>query len=1107
MTLSNPTCISPGDLAFSSGTHSCSGSITIPPPNVDGGCLPLKYTVTYNYVRGVFDPSQFLSDGVSSDASDLDKDITIENIDFANDSIWIRYVVTDECGNEIPGEGCILEASLDDNEQPVPACDLNNIVALNEDGCAYAGPSTFDDHSWDNCGIYQTVIQRMDQNNCNNFCNIDNDCELRHFDFMVYLGEHNGHYYYMSRENVRSQFADAYAAALAALPNGGNEGGLVDIDNAAEDTWVATQVGIYTNDAYHTQQTHAQYLTNTGGAPGFPGQNFYGRYIVEFTSRCGWTQQEKFCCSDCGEETMMMMRVIDNYGNHNFCMVNVRVEDYIPPTFTSCPDDVTVDCNTNVSFDTNSLNAMFGAPVATDFECSTPTVTPSTHTDPRDECSKGSFTRTWSVEDKSGNSGGTCSQRITFANQDPFVRDDISWPADADVTSGCTLDGIDPLSLPAASQGPAWTDKSCSTVVSNYSDLLFTIVDGACQKLVRTWSVVDWCNPSVIYTHDQVIKLVNTTAPTVNCPTAPTFGPLINCGRSVSDLQATLGGGDACTSSVQWSHTIETAGGNPSTRNGDTANGTYGMGITTIVFTVTDACGNTGSCTTSVSVTDDTAPNPYCHGELVVPISTEAGVDIWASDIDLGSTDDCASEVVLSFSATSVVTSMTFTCDDLGINDVVLYVQDGNNVSSCVSRVYIQDNIGACSGSRPLANIQGVITTEDAKTVDDVEVNLMSTIVAGPMIDMSEQGEYAFMQVPMYEDYQVLPSSEDNYLNGVSTLDLILIQRHILGIESLNSAYKVIAADINSSETIDGLDLVELRKLILGIYTELPQNDSWRFVDSDYSFPVPMSPWPYSDDVLVTNISADVPDADFIGVKIGDVNLSAITSSAQAELGSRNREEFEIEVVSIATEKGNTRVQLVATADAVLTGAQLSYKFESSELLALVPMTINLEDENISWDATESGVFKMSWNTQDAISVRKGDILIECLLKGGSSRIALDQSFDSEVYLTDGVSLETKAIVLTQPDALASDEFTLEQNIPNPFKEATVISFNMPKSGNAILTLTDVDGKLINRIERHFNSGYNQISLSGDEISTSGVVYYHLNVGGETITKKMIVLK
>lgn len=49
------------------------------------------------------------------------------------------------------------------------------------------------------------------------------------------------------------------------------------------------------------------------------------------------------------------------------------------------------------------------------------------------------------------------------------------------------------------------------------------------------------------------------------------------------------------------------------------------------------------------------------------------------------------------------------------------------------------------------------------------------------------------------------------------------------GIKPLNSPYKMIAADANHSNSITTFDVVEIRKLILGIYSKFPNNTSWRF--------------------------------------------------------------------------------------------------------------------------------------------------------------------------------------------------------------------------------------------------------------------------------------
>ena len=70
-------------------------------------------------------------------------------------------------------------------------------------------------------------------------------------------------------------------------------------------------------------------------------------------------------------------------------------------------------------------------------------------------------------------------------------------------------------------------------------------------------------------------------------------------------------------------------------------------------------------------------------------------------------------------------------------------------------------------------------------------------------------------------------------MNGVSTLDLVAIQKHLLGITPFTEFDKFVAADINLSETVSAIDIVELRKLILGIYVDFPNNESWRFIDPE----------------------------------------------------------------------------------------------------------------------------------------------------------------------------------------------------------------------------------------------------------------------------------
>jgi hypothetical protein len=128
----------------------------------------------------------------------------------------------------------------------------------------------------------------------------------------------------------------------------------------------------------------------------------------------------------------------------------------------------------------------------------------------------------------------------------------------------------------------------------------------------------------------------------------------------------------------------------------------------------------------------------------------------------------------------------------------------------------------------------------------------------------------------------ITASKQDSALNGVTTLDLLQIQKHVLGIEPLGSPYKIMAADANLSGSVTTADIVLLRKLLLGIITELPHGKTWRFIPLDYVFPNPNNPFetnvpekiyiPASDEWFEGNLV-------FKAIKIGDVNNSAIPNN------------------------------------------------------------------------------------------------------------------------------------------------------------------------------------------------------------------------------------
>ena len=120
-------------------------------------------------------------------------------------------------------------------------------------------------------------------------------------------------------------------------------------------------------------------------------------------------------------------------------------------------------------------------------------------------------------------------------------------------------------------------------------------------------------------------------------------------------------------------------------------------------------------------------------------------------------------------------------------------------------------------------------------------------------------------------------NNDINKTNGVTTLDLALTQSHILGKNKLNKPYKIIAADVNGDGKITTLDLVYMKRLILGIDTTFTnsttkENRLWAFVDSSYQFPDTTNPFPFKDSISYIGLNANKTNQTFIGVKLGDVN-------------------------------------------------------------------------------------------------------------------------------------------------------------------------------------------------------------------------------------------
>jgi len=170
--------------------------------------------------------------------------------------------------------------------------------------------------------------------------------------------------------------------------------------------------------------------------------------------------------------------------------------------------------------------------------------------------------------------------------------------------------------------------------------------------------------------------------------------------------------------------------------------------------------------------------------------------------------------------------------------------------------------------------ISGMIKYYDGvKVVPNAAVTLENNLgVQIASTTTNASGFYQFNAVAAGSDYVVRVIKNDVLTNGVNVTDLIKIKKHTLGTEILDSMYKKIAGDFNQSGSINVTDLIKIKKYTLGTENPLLK---WKF----YDFGVTLNPTNYLTtglSMVITNLTNDLIDQNFVGIKMGDVNNSWI---------------------------------------------------------------------------------------------------------------------------------------------------------------------------------------------------------------------------------------
>ncbi len=393
----------------------------------------------------------------------------------------------------------------------------------------------------------------------------------------------------------------------------------------------------------------------------------------------------------------------DACGNTSTCTQSIFVNDTSSPTIT-CPANLTVSCASSISVP--NVNA-----VITGDNCNgTVTVSAAADVTTNFVCgNQYTVLRTYIATDACGNTAA-CTQSIIVSDiGDPV----ITCPAN--ITVSCASD------VPAPNISSVITTDGCAgpVTVTVAADITTGYVCANTFIISRQYIATDACGNTSSCT--QTITVDDNTSPGITCPANVT----VSC---VTDIPApnftTVQTSDNCDGEIDV------------TVNADVTTNFVCQNSYTIlrVYTAYDACGNSSSCTQSITIDDTTPPTVTCPANITVTCTADVPAPNTAA---VSSSDNCTGSVVVTVDAD---VTASFDCTNTYTLERTYTATDAcGNTTTCVQTISVNDDVApqitcvadltvSCSENIPAANTAGIVATDNCTGTVAVTVNADITI-------------------------------------------------------------------------------------------------------------------------------------------------------------------------------------------------------------------------------------------------------------------------------------------------------------------------------------------------------------------------------------------
>ncbi len=564
----------------------------------------------------------------------------------------------------------------------------------------------------------------------------------------------------------------------------------------------------------------------------------------------------------------------------------------------------------------------------------------------------------------------------------------------------------------------------------------------------------------------------------------------------------------------------------------DTVSGAFAKGTHKVIWRATDNCGSLIQCTYLFQVKDCQPPSLLCINGLTQGLDAPDCQETFAaSQFVLSMSDNCTptNQLLLGIRRSGAgsgfpsESTLTFGSCDKGFNNIEVWIKDGNGLANvCNNYVLIQDgnNDCPCNNDADLY-FNGCARTDAHKRLSNFKLKTKFETLPGASSPLSLNFSDNIVDscytlhldhIPFANDYQAVIRGERlaGAVVGVTTYDLVLTSKHILGLEPFTSVYQMVAADVNKSSSVTTFDILETRKLILGIYDTFPLVPAWR-ITRPVANPAQIANFAALVDtyqITLPNLLDDITfqNLDFIGVKYGDVNGSAsFTGDPVADerytapplllrADERWLEAGEEAVVDFYWEEPIT-----------LEGWQFALEADPAMLQILSVGGLPADQFMLKgpglralW-ADGMGQFFDRKKTVFSLTIKA--------LQAGKISNALffaAESLRSEAYSPAANHTTDRHPLFLHIGAGAQASATFFAPRPNPFAEETSFDLLVANPGAAHLEVFDLNGKLLVSEVYDMETGFQTLRLPASSLAGKGVFIYRLAVG-EAVSRGRLV--